>query len=43
MKRALAPSAGYIALIAGRKRSRLIVDYRRKERTGGPAARRSTG
>jgi xanthine dehydrogenase accessory factor len=31
MKRALASPAGYIALIASRKRSRLVLDYLRKE------------
>lgn len=31
MKRALASDAGYIALIASRKRSRLVLDYLRKQ------------
>jgi xanthine dehydrogenase accessory factor len=31
MKRALASNAGYIALIASRKRSRLVLDYLRQE------------
>jgi xanthine dehydrogenase accessory factor len=31
MKRALASEAGYIALIASRKRSRLVLDYLRRE------------
>lgn len=31
MKRALASDAGYIALIASRKRSRLVLDYLRRE------------
>ena len=34
MKRALASSAGYIALIASRKRSRLVLDYLRQEGIG---------
>jgi xanthine/CO dehydrogenase XdhC/CoxF family maturation factor len=37
MKRALAPEAGYIALIANRKRWHLMADYLPKEGIGGAA------
>jgi xanthine dehydrogenase accessory factor len=40
-KRALASGVGSIALIASRRRSRLVLDYLRREGMGEPAARRN--
>lgn len=40
MKRALASEAGYVALVASRKRARLVLDYLREAGFGDEAARR---